>query len=178
MAVSRTGCSLHQAAGKLGFTPPRGKCLRGDVLEAATADEVALETRVIAAAQKLGGGLGPPPPGAQQVARKAATAGRFVRDPNVIAWVVKAAGGTCEVCDAPAPFRRADGTPFLEVHHVRPLAEGGPDTTCNAVAGCPNCHRRLHEGEDRDALRGQTIKKVARLKDYPKVKPIAAAAAG
>ncbi len=145
---------------------------RGEVLEAPTADEDELQTRIVAAKQKLTGPLGPPPPGATTVARKAATTGRFARDANVIAWVLKAADGICEVCSSPAPFKRADGSPFLEVHHVRPLAEGGPDKTCNAVAGCPNCHRRLHDSADREQLRTRTISRVSRLKDYPKIKPV------
>lgn len=28
----------------------------------------------------------------------------------------------------------------LEVHHLIPEAEGGPDTLGNAVPLCPNCH--------------------------------------
>ncbi|MCP6330186.1 HNH endonuclease, partial [Klebsiella pneumoniae] len=66
--------------------------------------------------------------------RVEATSRRFIRDPNVIAWVTVNAGGVCEACDSPAPFKREDGEPYLEVHHVRPLAEGGPDSADNAVA--------------------------------------------
>jgi hypothetical protein len=42
-----------------------------------------------------------------------------------------------------------DGSPFLETHHLIRLADGGPDTVENAVAVCPNCHRRLHYGRAR-----------------------------
>jgi 5-methylcytosine-specific restriction protein A len=32
------------------------------------------------------------------------------------------------------------------VHHRVRLADGGDDTTDNAVALCPNCHRKAHYG--------------------------------
>lgn len=47
------------------------------------------------------------------------------------------------MCRMPAPFvRKADGTPYLEVHHT--LAARGEDTGETAVAFCPNCHRAAH----------------------------------
>ncbi|TDG02339.1 hypothetical protein E1N52_40265 [Paraburkholderia guartelaensis] len=71
----------------------------------------------------------------------------FVRNPNVVALVLERADGYCEDCDQPAPFtRKTDGTPYLEVHHIQPLAEDGDDTVGNAVALCPNCHRKRHFG--------------------------------
>ena len=71
----------------------------------------------------------------------------FVRNADVIAEVLERADGICEYCGGPAPFKRAtDGTPYLEVHHVKPLADGGYDTVDNAVAICPNCHREAHFG--------------------------------
>ncbi|MBC8673865.1 HNH endonuclease [Aeromonas hydrophila] len=46
-----------------------------------------------------------------------------------------------------APFNRvSDGTPYLEVHHIQPLANGGEDTIQNTMALCPNCHRKRHFG--------------------------------
>ena len=71
----------------------------------------------------------------------------FVRNPDVIAERLHLARGTCENCRKPAPFKRkSDGTPFLEVHHLKPLAEGGEDTVGNTQALCPNCHRKAHFG--------------------------------
>lgn len=71
----------------------------------------------------------------------------FKRDPNVVAEVLEQANGICNYCKNEAPFLRAtDGTPYLEVHHVIPLAKGGDDTVENAVALCPNCHRKAHFG--------------------------------
>ncbi len=73
----------------------------------------------------------------------------FLRNEDVAAEVLTRAKGKCELCHAPAPFRRAtDGSAYLEVHHLVRLADGGDDTTANAVATCPNCHRRAHFGEN------------------------------
>lgn len=88
----------------------------------------------------------------------------FVRDQAVKAWVLEQASGMCECCEQAAPFRTRGGLPFLEVHHVHTLADGGADTIENTVALCPNCHRHLHHGDDADALRARLYAKVARLK--------------
>ncbi|MBS0363725.1 MAG: HNH endonuclease [Proteobacteria bacterium] len=92
----------------------------------------------------------------------------YPRKDDVIAWVLHTAGGRCEVCGDAAPFLKNDGEPYLEVHHVRHLADGGPDQTDNAVAACPNCHRRLHFSADREVLRSALLVRVPRLVDYPK----------
>lgn len=75
------------------------------------------------------------------------TSTAFLRNPDVVAEVLFRAHGVCERCKQPAPFKRAtDGTPYLEVHHRIRLADGGDDTVENAVALCPNCHRKAHYG--------------------------------
>lgn len=71
----------------------------------------------------------------------------FVRNPDVVAEVLIRAAGVCEKCLNRAPFKRKrDDTPYLEVHHIKRLADGGEDTVKNAQALCPNCHRELHYG--------------------------------
>jgi 5-methylcytosine-specific restriction protein A len=71
----------------------------------------------------------------------------YERNPDVVAEVLYRAEGSCEKCLSLAPFnRKSDGTPYLEVHHRRPLAEDGDDTVENAIALCPNCHRAAHYG--------------------------------
>lgn len=71
----------------------------------------------------------------------------YTRNPDVAAEVLERAEGSCEKCSKPAPFRRrSDNTPYLEVHHRKPLAAGGHDTVRNAIALCPNCHRQAHYG--------------------------------
>jgi len=90
----------------------------------------------------------PVPPGERKPHSASVPTTQFKRDASVKAWVLKAAGGRCECCSRSAPFQAADGTPFLEVHHVRQLADSGSDTISNAVALCPNCHREIHYGEN------------------------------
>lgn len=77
----------------------------------------------------------------------------FRRNADVVAEVLYRANGICEECKSPAPFIRAsNGTPYLEVHHIRTLANGGEDTVENAIAVCPNCHRKLHFGMDESEI--------------------------
>lgn len=137
--------------------------------EPPTADPVALEASVRALRRKLKGRPAPkaPPPGSPGGRQAIGQTVRYVRDPNVIVWVLEAANGNCEVCKKPAPFAREDGSPFLEVHHIRPLAEGGPDTVDNAVAACPNCHRGLHHSSVRTTLRATVIDRLDRIVDHP-----------
>jgi len=68
---------------------------------------------------------------------------QFDRDPAVAELTKRLAQGRCDLCAQPAPFA-VGGIPYLECHHVVHLAKGGPDTIENAVALCPNCHRRMH----------------------------------
>ena len=104
-----------------------------------TADPAELVRRASKArSRRRASGDRAPPEGQRDVGRTLATVLQFKRDPDVIAWVLEAAGGTREGCSQPAPFQRSGGEPFLEVHHVRPLGEGGPDKTDNAVGLCPN----------------------------------------
>jgi 5-methylcytosine-specific restriction enzyme A len=52
----------------------------------------------------------------------------FLRDPTVVAYVRQEARGHCDRCIAEAPFLTHKGELYLEVHHVRTLAQGGSDT--------------------------------------------------
>ena len=72
---------------------------------------------------------------------------QFKRNPDVVDEVLYRAKGVCENCNMPAPFiRSSDGEPYLEVHHIVFLSQGGEDTVENAIALCPNCHRKAHFG--------------------------------
>jgi len=93
----------------------------------------------------------------------ASTTTQYQRNSAVKAWILQQADGQCESCEQPAPFRDFGGQPFLEVHHLRQLADGGSDTVANAVALCPNCHRELHYGENARGLVSQLYARVARL---------------
>ncbi len=104
-----------------------------------------------------------PPPGNANPTTTSSTVTQTRRDPLVKAWVLAQAKGACECCDEPAPFKGADGLPYLEVHHVRKLAERGPDLVSNAVAICPNCHRELHYGENARQLVERLYERLPRL---------------
>lgn len=68
---------------------------------------------------------------------------QYDRNEFVKEYARRRAAGRCQLCDELAPFK-SNGVPFLEVHHVEWLAEGGPDSVDNVVALCPNCHRKMH----------------------------------
>jgi len=72
---------------------------------------------------------------------------RYDRSAVVAEYVRRRAGGICEDCKQEAPFiNKFTNEPYLEIHHIIPLSEGGDDTPENAVALCPNCHRKRHYG--------------------------------
>jgi 5-methylcytosine-specific restriction protein A len=95
--------------------------------------------------------------GKEKPGRRCVEGTQYERNEAVVEYVKRAAEGVCGLCLARAPFETADG-PYLECHHVRHLAEGGPDTIENAIALCPNCHRKMHvvdARKDRDLLRSR-----------------------
>lgn len=73
----------------------------------------------------------------------------YSRDPVIAAAVKERANGRCDLCGEPAPFNNANGFPYLEEHHLIRLADGGDDSVNNAVALCPNCHRKMHIVNDK-----------------------------
>jgi 5-methylcytosine-specific restriction protein A len=87
----------------------------------------------------------------------------FVRDATVVAYVLNEAKGICECCGLPGPFEKDDGEQYLEIHHVKHLAASGSDTTQNAIAACPNCHRELHFGVKKTELIEKLFANVERL---------------
>lgn len=93
---------------------------------------------------------------------------KFSRAWRVKDWVLKQSQGLCEGCGQAAPFLRSDGLPYLEVHHVKFLNEGGSDCTSNTTALCPNCHRRCHFSSDRDEFTLSLYRNVQRLKPRPR----------
>lgn len=148
---------------------PGVRFVRPTAAEAPTYDEEELEKRAKQAEArfKKSGKSPPPPSGNEDPDRAPRVQTAFERDPKVVAWVRAQADRECECCRQEAPFEKEDGTPYLEVHHLRPLAEGGPDKVENAIACCPNCHRRLHQGRGRLELRQELISRIPRLVDYP-----------
>lgn len=84
-----------------------------------------------------------------------------VQRSSIVANIVKErAAGVCQLCNKPAPFYNKNGEAYLECHHVEWIARGGADEVYNAVALCPNCHRKMHILDEPDD--------VAKLKDIAK----------
>ena len=135
--------------------------LADSVIATPTADPEQLEHRTKALRRR--GMPSAPPAGSNRPLLTESTVVRVVRDPKVKAWVLEYAAGHCECCGLPAPFLMEDGIPYLEVHHVKWLAQGGSDTVRNAVALCPNCHRRFHHGKEVKQLVSELMNRVARL---------------
>lgn len=72
---------------------------------------------------------------------------QYQRDLKVAAYALKKANGICSDCRNTAPFKsKITDLPYLEVHHIKMLKDGGSDTTDNVIALCPNCHRKRHYG--------------------------------
>ena len=72
----------------------------------------------------------------------------YERSQHVKDYVLARSNGICEACKNAAPFKRLDGTPYLEPHHTQRMADDGPDHPRWVGAICPNCHRRIHSGVD------------------------------
>lgn len=97
-------------------------------------------------------------------ARRTVQRDDFVRNPYVVAAAILRSNGKCEMPGCKCGlFLRDDDSPYLEVHHVLPLGEGGDDTLVNAAALCPHCHRILHFGKDRKTLRATLAAHIAKL---------------
>ena len=79
---------------------------------------------------------------------------------HVHSYAIQRSQGICESCDAPAPFETRNGTPYLEVHHLKPISQGGSDHPENVAAVCPNCHRRTEKSKDSDIFNNAIIKKI------------------
>tara|TARA_R110000744_G_scaffold158819_1_gene274855 strand:- start:13021 stop:14139 length:1119 start_codon:yes stop_codon:yes gene_type:complete len=125
-----------------------------------TADDELLQRRAMSLRSK---GFESPPGGNPQPCTTTSSGAAYLRSPAVRAWVLQVSDGVCELCHNNAPFMDSYGQPFLEVHHVVPLGDGGPDTPENAVALCPNCHRRCHHANDSLQAREMLYTRVHRL---------------
>lgn len=75
------------------------------------------------------------------------------------------ADGICEGCDSSAPFVNEDGDPYLQVHHLEALSDGGADEPENVTCLCPNCHYRIHHGKDGEEFNEQISAEIDRIED-------------
>ena len=105
----------------------------------------------------------PLPSGSKRPTKTVSETTTYNRDPRIVAWILEESKGVCECCDKSSPFNKTDGDFYLEVHHLKRLADKGSDTLSNAVALCPNCHREMHYGENRNEILNQLYSKIERL---------------
>jgi len=82
----------------------------------------------------------------------------FERDKLIKEYALRRANGYCEYCGSKAPFVTKDLRPYLEVHHIYRLSDGGPDDPKCVIALCPNCHRRAHYGRDANRMKEKMAK--------------------
>ncbi|MGV2071652.1 HNH endonuclease [Agrobacterium vitis] len=82
----------------------------------------------------------------------------YERSRDVARYVLRRAKGECEYDRKPAPFKRENGQPYLETHHIHRLSDGGPDNPKSVIALCPNCHRRAHSGAGKDQMKAEMVK--------------------
>lgn len=93
----------------------------------------------------------------------AATRNVYQRSRDVKDYVLARANGHCEGCRSDAPFVRANGSPYLEPHHIRRVSDGGPDHPAFVIALCPNCHRRVHAGADGSTYNAELLARMATI---------------
>jgi 5-methylcytosine-specific restriction protein A len=86
-----------------------------------------------------------------------------LRSQAIKLYARKRANGICEGCGQKAPFKDSKGEPFLEVHHVNRLADGGPDHPAAVVAICPNCHRHAHYSKNAEEFNSKLKQKAQQL---------------
>lgn len=62
-------------------------------------------------------------------------------------WVVEAKnrfGAYCMCSDCKNTFNKPDGKPYIEVHHIIPMADGGEDGLWNLAVLCAHHHKMAH----------------------------------
>jgi 5-methylcytosine-specific restriction protein A len=89
----------------------------------------------------------------------------YHRSEAIKTYARKRANGTCEGCEEEAPFIGRDGHPYLEVHHIHRVSDGGPDHPGGVIALCPNCHRRVHYGQDGDTYNEMLAQRVVEVEE-------------
>lgn len=82
------------------------------------------------------------------------------RIPTVSAIAKLRAGFKCEIqgCDY-EPFIGIYNLPYVEVHHIERLADGGKDTLENVACLCPKHHREIHFGLNKERLKEILLEK-------------------
>lgn len=67
---------------------------------------------------------------------------RYERDKILSDLLKELRGYECQICGF--SFLKADGNPYVEVHHLERLADGGLNIASNMIVLCANCHKIFH----------------------------------
>lgn len=89
-----------------------------------------------------------------------------IRSKAIGLFVLKRAAGRCEGCRKRAPFRKRDGSYYLEPHHTLRVSDEGPDHPAHVIGLCPNCHCRVHHAEDAEAFNQTLINKLRKIEKW------------
>jgi len=89
---------------------------------------------------------------------------RRQRSSEIREYVLRRANGVCELTGEKAPFSKPNGEPYLEVHHIKKLSDGGLDHPVNCAAITPNVHRQIHFGLEGTEL-DERLAKLIRSKE-------------
>ena len=65
-------------------------------------------------------------------------------DPGQVTRTISAMGCEHHALHRPS-LKRLDGRYTVDVHHIWPVGEGGPNTAANRTHICPSGHVRVHE---------------------------------
>lgn len=92
---------------------------------------------------------------------------RNQRAANIIKELYK---GECQISGGIFSFKKKDGTPYAEIHHLIPLGEGGADSPFNLIVVNPLIHRMLHyadvRGIDLTEIKGNKLAIKINGQDY------------
>lgn len=103
----------------------------------------------------------------QEEARVMHLCSRYARNATLANEVRKRDGYKCQYPHCCNFFRTAGGNDYVEVHHLKPLAEGGRDCTDNMVCLCAYHHSMIHyaDQETRREMTEDLVSKIRRRKD-------------
>jgi len=90
---------------------------------------------------------------------------QYSRSSAIREYVMARADGRCEGCGEPSPFTSKTGEPYLHAHHIHELSDGGSDTPHTVIGLCPNCHYRIHHGQDGDKYNQKLLRKVKSIEE-------------
>ncbi len=68
----------------------------------------------------------------------------FARNQGWVLMAKKKFGQSCMLVGCSNNFRKEDGSHYVEVHHIKPLFEGGTDGLWNLSVVCAHHHRMAH----------------------------------